>query len=71
MGLLERVVRALIYIAFVVLAYYLIIWFLASIGIVLPAMVIKIIGVILVLMCVLVLVRLFAGSWPANFRWWP
>lgn len=71
MGLLERVVRALIYIAFVVLAFYLILWFFAAIGIALPAMVVKIIGVILVLFCVLVLIRLFAGSWPANFRWWP
>jgi len=71
MGLLERVVRGLIYIAFVFLAYYLILWFFAAIGIALPTMVVKIIGVILILMCILVLVRLFAGSWPADWRWFP
>lgn len=71
MGLLERVIRALIYIAFVVLAFYLIIWFIGMMGIVMPAKVIMILGVILALFCLLVLVRMFAGSWNPNWRVWP
>lgn len=74
MGLLERIIRALIYIACVVLAFYLILWVLGALGIAIPAMVVKVIGVILALVCILMLVRLFAGStWPTgpNGRWWP
>ena len=72
MGFFERVIRALIYIAFIALAFYVIIWFLGAIGVTLPAMVVKILGVILVLIAILVLVRLFAGAgWPGGFRWWP
>jgi len=72
MGFFERVVRALIYVAFIALAYYLILWVLSAIGVAIPAMVAKILGVILVLVAILVLVRLFAGSaWPAGWRWFP
>lgn len=62
MGLLERVIRALIYLCCIALAYYLILWVLASIGIVIPIMVAHIILVILVLVAILVLVRLFVGA---------
>lgn len=70
MGLIERVIRALIYLCVLALAYYLVLWVLASIGIIIPIMVAHIIAVIIVLVAVLVLVRLFAGSF-GPIRWFP
>jgi hypothetical protein len=68
MSLVERVIRALIYIALIALCFYLIIWVLAAIGLVLPAMVEKILLVILVLIAILVLVRLFTDlNWNSLF----
>jgi hypothetical protein len=69
MSLFERIIRALIYIAFIALAYYLIIWVLGAIGLTLPLMVERILGVILVLVAILVLFRLFsdAVTWDRIF----
>lgn len=67
MSLFERIIRALIYIAFIVLAFYLILWVLAALGLAVPLMVERVLGVILVLVAILILVRLFAdvtwGGW--------
>lgn len=64
-----NVVRALIYLCFLALAFYLVLWVLAAVGIVLPGMVIHILGVIFVLVAILVLYQLF---WPfvSGFNWW-
>lgn len=59
MGLLERVIRALIYLCVVALCFFLIVWVLGMLGIALPGMVITILKVIFVLIAILVLVRLF------------
>ncbi len=66
--MIERIIYALLYICGIVLGYYLIIWVLGAIGLHIPAMVLNILLVMLVLVAILVLVRLFAGS---NFPWWP
>lgn len=73
MGLLERVIRALIYLCFLAIAFYLVIWVLGALGIALPAMVVKILGIVVVLVAILVLVRMFAGSFAngPGGRWWP
>lgn len=66
MGILEAVIRALIYLCFVALAFFLILWVLATLGIALPAMVVTILKVVFILVAILVLVRLFypyASSW--------
>jgi hypothetical protein len=63
MGFFEALVRALIYICFIALAFYLCIWVLGELGIMLPAMVITILKVIFVLVCILILARLFAPFW--------
>lgn len=70
MGIFEAVVRALIYLCFVALAFYLIIWVLGAIGVALPYMVITILKVLFVLVAILILVRLF---WPlaSGFNWFP
>ena len=64
-----NVVRALIYLCFVAIAFYLILWVLGSLGIALPAMVVAILKVIFVLVASLILYQLF---WPAlaGFNWW-
>jgi hypothetical protein len=64
-----QVVRALIYICFVALAFYLILWVLTTIGLVLPGMVIVILKVIFVLVVILILYQLF---WPSlsGYNWW-
>jgi hypothetical protein len=64
-----NVIRALIYLCFLAIAYYLIIWVLGSIGIHIPPMVLTILGVIFVLVAILVLYNLFWGS-ISGFDWW-
>lgn len=64
-----QVVRALIYLCFMALAFYLILWVLGAIGIALPGMVINILGVIFVLVAILVLWQLFAGH-LGGINWW-
>jgi hypothetical protein len=66
--MMERLIYALIYICFIALAYFLIVWVLGSIGLALPHMVLVILGVIMVLVAILVLWRLFAGS---GIKLWP
>ena len=59
MGLLEAVIRALIAIAFAVLAVTLLVWGLAYLGIVIPPMVTKILMFIFGLCVLLYIIRLF------------
>jgi len=66
--MVERVIYALIYICGIVLCYVLIVWALGAIGIHIPGVVLNIIMVVLVLVAILVLWRLFAGS---GIRLWP
>lgn len=64
--MLNAVVRALITLCVIALCFFLVIWVLGAIGIVLPAIVIKILGVILVLVAILILIKLFQpwiGRW--------
>lgn len=64
-----QVIRALLYLCFVVLAYYLILWVLAALGIQLPLMVERILGVILILVAILVLYQLFR-PYLRGIDWW-
>jgi len=66
--MVERVIYALIYICGIALCYFLIIWVLGAIGLHLPSLVVNILLVVLVLVAILVLWRLFAGS---GIRLWP
>jgi hypothetical protein len=66
--MVERVIYALIYICGIALCYFLIVWVLGAIGLHLPGMVVNILLVVLVLVAILVLWRLFAGS---GIRLWP
>lgn len=60
MGFLEAVIRALIGLLLIALAFFLIVYVLAAIGVVLPSMVILIFKLIVGLIAILYLVRLFA-----------
>jgi hypothetical protein len=64
-----NLVRALIYLCFMALAFYLVLWVIGGLGIVLPAMVLHILVVIFVLIAILVLYQLL---WPAisGYDWW-
>ena len=66
--MVERIIYALIYLCGIALCFYLVLWVLGAIGIHLPPMVVNILIVVLVLVAILILWRLFAGS---NFPWWP
>ena len=66
--MVERVIYALIYICGIALCYFLIIWVLGAIGLHLPQQVMVILMVVLVLVAILILWRLFAGS---GIRLWP
>lgn len=70
MSLLEAVIRALIYLCCIALAFFLIVWVFGQLGIALPAMVLTILKVIFVLIAILVLVRLI---WPSlsGISWFP
>lgn len=70
MGFIEALIRALIYIGFVVLAFVLCLWFLGEIGLQIPLMAVRILWAILVLVCILVLIRLF-GPWAGGFSLFP
>ena len=67
MSLFEAIIRALIMLCLVMLAYFLIFWVLGTIGIAIPSMVQHIILVIIILIAILILARMFApfvgGSW--------
>jgi hypothetical protein len=66
--MVERIIYSLIYLCGIALCFYLIIWVLGAIGIHLPPMVLNILIVVLVLVAILILWRLFAGS---SIPWWP
>jgi hypothetical protein len=66
--MVERIIYALIYLCGIALCFYLIVWVLGALGIHLPAMVVNILMVVLVLVAILILWRLFAGS---GIPWWP
>lgn len=62
-------IRTLLFICFMALAYYLVIWVLGAIGLHLPREVLVILGVILVLIAILVLYRLWS-PWFGGVNWW-
>jgi hypothetical protein len=64
----ESVIRALIYLCLIALAFFLCVWVFGVLGIALPAMVLKILMVIFVLIAILVLVRLF-GPLVSGYSW--
>lgn len=70
MGIVEAVIRALLYLCAIALVFFLCLWVLASLGVALPVMVITILKIMFVLVAILVLVRLF---WPivSNANWFP
>jgi hypothetical protein len=65
--MLEAVIRFLITMCLIALCVFLVIWVLGAIGVVLPAMVIKIIWIIAALVAVLFLVRLLKPYWGSYF----
>ncbi|HXJ64310.1 MAG TPA: hypothetical protein VNN79_11195 [Actinomycetota bacterium] len=64
-----QVIRALLFLCCIALAFYLIVWVLEQLGIRLPPMVEKILVVMLVLVAILVLYNLFA-PWLGGINWW-
>ena len=70
MNLFEAVVRALIYLGFIVLAFFVIIWFLSVLGLSLPAHVVQILMAILTLVAILILVRLLYPAF-SGYQWFP
>jgi hypothetical protein len=70
MGIIEAIIRALLYLCCVALAFFLCIWVLAELGVALPLMVITILKVMFVLIAILILVRIF---WPVlgSQNWFP
>jgi hypothetical protein len=65
--MLEAVIRFLITMCLIALCVFLVIWVLGAIGIVLPAMVVKIIWIIAALVAVLFLVRILKPYWGNYF----
>lgn len=70
MSIIEAVIRALLYLCCIALAFFLCIWVLGVLGVALPGMVITILKVMFVLIAILVLLRLF---WPVfgSYNWFP
>jgi hypothetical protein len=64
-----NIIRALIYLCFIAIVFYLVLWVLGSLGIALPFMVVSILKVVFVLIAILVLWQLFGGAF-AGFNWW-
>jgi hypothetical protein len=65
--MLEAVIRFLITMCLIALCIFLVIWVLGAVGIILPAMVVKIIWIIAALVAVLFLVRLLRPYWGRYF----
>lgn len=63
------IIRSLIFICLMALAYWLCVWVLSIIGLVIPHMVLVILGVILVLLAILVLYNLWV-PWISRVNWW-
>ena len=59
MGLFEAIIKALLMLCLVMLAYFLIFWVLGAIGISIPIMVQHIILVMIILVAILILARMF------------
>jgi hypothetical protein len=70
MGIFEALIRALIYLCCVALAFFLCVWVLGELGVTLPYMVINILKVIFCLIAILILVRLFAPA-MTGYVWFP
>jgi hypothetical protein len=70
MGIIEAIIRALLYLCAIALCFFLCVWVLGEIGIALPYMVLTILKVMFVLIAILILLRLF---WPivAGQNWFP
>jgi hypothetical protein len=62
--MIEAVIYALIYLALVVLAIYVVLWIIGELGIALPAQVIKIIWIIVALVAILIIVQTVLPSFP-------
>jgi uncharacterized membrane protein len=62
--MIGNLIRALIYLCVIALCFYLAVWVLGMLGVALPVMVIRILGVIFILIAILVLYQLL---WP--FVW--
>lgn len=62
--MLEAIVYALIYLALLVLAMYLVLWVLEQLGIAIPAQVVKILWIIVALIAILVIVQTVVPSFP-------
>jgi bacteriorhodopsin len=63
-AVIEAVIYALIYLALVVLAIYVVLWIIGELGITLPAQVIKIIWIIVALIALLIIVQTLLPSFP-------
>jgi hypothetical protein len=70
MSIFEALIRALIYLCCVALAFFLCLWVLGELGVMLPVMVITILKVIFCLIAILILVRLFAPA-MTGYVWFP
>jgi hypothetical protein len=70
MGFFEAIVRALIYLCCIALAFFLCVWVLGELGVMLPVMVITILKVIFVLIAILILVRIFMPL-VSGVNWFP
>lgn len=70
MGWFEAIIKALLMLCLVMLAYFLIFWVLGTIGIIIPAIVQHIILVMIILIAILILARMF---WPliGGVNWFP
>lgn len=64
-----QVIRTLIYVCLMALAFYLCVWVLGIIGLPIPQFAVMILGVIFVLVCILILYRLWA-PWIGGVNWW-
>jgi hypothetical protein len=62
--MIEAVIFALIYLALLVLAMYLVLWVLGELGITIPANVIKILWIIVALIAILIIVQMVVPSLP-------
>lgn len=64
--MIEAVIRALIGLCILIACVFLVLWVLAQLGIALPAMVVKVIWIVVALIAILYIVRLLrphAGGW--------
>jgi hypothetical protein len=62
--MIETVVYALIYLALIVLAVYVVLWVLGELGIVLPPQLVKILWVMVALVAILIIVQTLLPALP-------